>query len=279
MPTSAKKTAKRKPNAPAARPTLRAIPGGKSSERAGARGARSSAATPIDDLLSGKVTRTTEARGRKKGQVAPQELPKNVSAIANLFAAGRTIDKEMRFKLDYAKQKLEDFCLSDWISKFVATRKRPSSIDYSANHSRFKFVMTSRTTLTQEKVDELKDLGLPIDEHTVLRGLQVNYDAIRQHGLEGKLREALASLNVKKGVLEEIFSPRVELKETFYDLLAEIVRQSLKSGEKMEEKMLTVLEVLDPTNQMRNVEVLDLSVDECFKLIEKTEIEPDEEIA
>ena len=206
-------------------------------------------------------------------------MPKGIAPIANLFAAGRTIDKEMRFKLDYAKQKLEEFCLADWITKFVNTRRRPSSIDYSANHSRFKFVMTSRTTLTHDKVEELKSLGLPIDDYTVLRGLQINYDAIKQHGLEEKLREALGSLNVKKGVLEEIFTPRVELKETFYDLLAEVVRQSLKSGEDIEEKMRAVIEVLDPTNQMRNVEVLDLSVDDCFKLIEDTEIEPDEEIA
>jgi hypothetical protein len=247
---------------------LRAVPGGKEHKQ-----------SAISELLSGKVSKAAKPKRRRKDEVPPQDFPKNMQPLANLFAAGRTIEKEMKFKIDYAKQSLDDFCLKDWIGRFVATNRRPSSIDYVANHSRLKFVLTSRTTLTHEKVEELRSLGLKIDEHTTLSDLQINYAAIKQHKLENKLRDALESMHVSEGILEEIFIPKVELKDTFYDILVELVRQSLQSGENLEEKTLDVLRVLEPAEQMRNVEVSDLSIKQCFDLIEKTEIEPEEDIA
>lgn len=254
------------------RANLRAIRGGK------AGGATEK--EPLEEILSGRVSKAGKASRRaSKREAPPQDLPRAIQPLANAFAAGRTIDKEMRFKLDYAKQKLNEYCVRDWVHRFAMTQRRPPSVDYKANHSKFKFVMTARTTLNQEKVEALREIGLPIDEHTVLRDLQINYDAIKQHGLEKSLKKALESMNLEKGVLEEVLVPKVELKDTFYDLLVEIVRQSLSQGEDLEEKILNVLEILDPAEQMRNVEAVDLSSKECFDLIEKTEIELDEEIA
>lgn len=253
------------------KPQLRAIPGGRN-------GAPKSA---VSELLSGRVSRAKAAKKRRKREVPPQDLPRELAPLSNVFAAGRTIDREMRYKIDYAKSRIEDFCLNDWIKRFAAGGRKPPNIDYTADHSKFKFVMTTRTTLNHEKVEELRHLGIPIDEHTVLSDIQINYDAIKQHRLENKLRDALEAMNVSEGVLDEIFIPKVELKDTFYDVLVEVVRRSLAPGEALEEKMLQVIQVLNPADQMRNVEVMNLSVQQCFDLLQKTEVEtePGEEVA
>ena len=155
--------------------------------------------------------------------------------------------------------------MRDLVRRFVAANRRPASAEYLANHARFKFVLTSRTTMTVE-VETLKELNLPIEQYTELRGMQLNADAVRQHGLEQKLIQALESMNVPKKVLEECFIPQVNLKDTFYDLLPEIVRNTLKKGENLEDKMLAVLEVLNPAQQIRNTEAIGLDAKQCFDL-------------
>lgn len=266
MATRARKKSRSASNS--AKPQLRAIPGGREGVRR----------TAVTELLSGRVPKARAAKKRRKREVPPQELPKEFAPLSNVFAAGRTIDKEMKYKIDYAKSRIEDFCLRDWIKRFAATNRKPPSVDYTSDHSKFKFVMTTRTTLTHEKVEELRHLGIAIDEHTILSDIEINYDAIKQHRLENKLRDALEAMNVSAGVLDEVFTPKVELKDTFYDVLVEVVRRSLSPGERLEDKMFQVIQILNPADQMRNVET-DLGIQQCFDLIQKTEIEPEEEVA
>ncbi|HLD99739.1 MAG TPA: hypothetical protein VJB59_05740 [Bdellovibrionota bacterium] len=246
---------------------LRAIPGGKQ---------RGSA---VGDLLSGKVPRAPRAARQRKREVPPQELPKDIEKISNLFAAARTIKKEVETKEAWAKDRINDFCLRDFCHRYAATDRRPPSIEYVTNHSKFKFVLTSRTTLTPDKEDALRDLDIELQEHTQLAGLEINYSAIRQHGLEGKLRDALESLDVDKGILDECFRPKVELKDTFYDRLTEVARASLKPGESLEDKLHEILQILGPAEQVRNVDVIGLDSKQCFDLVTRTDIEAEEEIA
>lgn len=256
-----------------ARPHLRTIPGGQRHEAEKPRSA-------VESLLSGQVSKPSgKPRRRKRGEVPPQELPANIQPLADVFAAGRTVDKEVSFKLAYAKQQVERYCVRDWIRRFATTSRRPPSLDYAADHARFKFVMTSRTILTSEKAEELRSLGIAVDEHTELRDIAINYDAIREHKLEDKLRKALSDLDVPSDVIEECFAPKIELKETFYDLLVEIVRHSLRKGEELEEKLKQVVEVLNPTNQIRNTEAVGLTIEQCFDLVHQAEIQAEEEVA
>lgn len=247
---------------------LKAITGGKS------------AASPVRQLFTGKVRRGAEPISRRrKREAPPQELPKPVQNIANLFVAGRVVEKEVKFKADYAKQELDQYCLRDFVKRFIAGNRRPPSLEYQASHSRFKFVLTSRTTMTVEKVEALHDLDLPIEKHTEMRGMRIDSDAVRQHGLEEKLIQALENLHVSKAVLEECFIPQVELKPTFYDMLVEIVRNSLKRGEDLEDKMMLVLETLNPAEQIRNTEAIGMDAKECFDYVYRAKVEASEDLS
>jgi len=244
---------------------LVSVPGGKSSA--------------VGELLSGKVPRAKRAPRKKKAEVPAQELPSSIAKIANLFAAARTIKKEIESKEKYSMSRLGDFCLHDFVHRAVLSERRPGSVDYASEYSKFKFVLTSRTTLTPEKEEALKDMRIPLSDHTRLAGIEINYQAIKAHGLENKLREALEAMDVDSSVLDECFRPKVELKDAFYDRLTELVSGSLDEGEKLEEKVYEVLRILQPTTQLRNVDVIGLSQQECFDLIMKTEIEAEEQIA
>ncbi len=246
---------------------LRAIPGGKKKD-----------SSAVEALLSGKVRRGLQKK-RRKGEVPPQTLPGDLNSLADVFVAGKALEKEVLFKMRYAEQRIKEHCISDFVNRFIAISKKPGNVDYLSRHARFKFVMTRRTTLSEDKVEDLRSLNIPLEEYTELGGLKINYEAIRQHNLEGHLREALESMHLPKGVIEEVFTPAVELKEAFYDRLDDVVRRSLGDGEDLSEKMLQVLQILNPTTQIRNTEVVGLDLNQCFDLLTQTELEMEEEVA
>jgi hypothetical protein len=246
-----------------AAPRLKSITGGKAASK------KSSA---VEDLFSGRVT-TRPKNSRIKEEAPPIELRKGLQKYADVFAAGRALEREIKMKADFARQQVEEFCLADIAKQYATINRRPSSRNFISKHSRFRFVFTERTTLTPEKSEELSDMNIPLEEHTEVRGVRINYDTIRQHKLEEKLRDALESLKVSKGVLDEIFTPEVHLKESFYNVLTEIVRNSLKEGEKLEDKILNVIQVLSPATQIRNVETIGLNPKQTFELVKNTQIE------
>jgi len=230
----------------------------------------------VDDLFSEKVTREKKTKRGRKKELPPTDLPKDLAKICDLFAAGKAVLKEIDYKIDFASQRLREYALRGFVRLFVSTKRKPPSMDYVGQHSRLKFVQTRRTTLTVEKADYLRSLGIPVDEYTELAGIEMNMAEISRHGLVEKVREGLANLGVAKAVLEECFETKHELTSAFYENLYSIVRDSLQKDEDLEEKMLDVMTTLNPAEQLRNVEIKDLDVRECFDLILKTEIEVDE---
>lgn len=271
----AKTHARKKQTTEHRRPQLRAITGGKAAHPREKEGGEEAG---VPGLFTGRVRRTTEGTKRPRREPAPREIPRELQPIANLFAAGRIVEKEIKFKADYAKQEIDEFCVRDFARRYIAEHRRPVSADYIANHARFKFVMTTRTTMNVGKVDALKSMNIPIEEHTELRDLQINYSAIRQHGLEKKLIEALETMHIPQAVLNECFSPKVELKATFYDLLLEVVRTSLNKDEELEDKMVEVLRILGPAEQIRNTEALGLDARACFDLVYRSKVEASEDL-
>lgn len=226
----------------------------------------------VGELLSGKVSAKPK-RAKKGGRKRLVEaVPEALNGLVEVYVAGRKIEREISFKLRFAEQRVKDYCVRRFAEIYASTGERPSSIDYQGERSQFTFVQTKRTTLTAEKVEALRSLSIPIDDYTELRGLRVNYEAIRRHKLEGSLRKALEEMGVKPEVLEETFEPVVQLKDSFFTLLDNIVTKSLEKGEELSDKMKEVLAILQPANQVRNADLPSLSANECFDLIHAAEI-------
>ncbi|OFZ17948.1 MAG: hypothetical protein A2X94_08625 [Bdellovibrionales bacterium GWB1_55_8] len=250
---------------------LKSIPGGKG--KTPARGS-----SELAGLFSGKVTRAAPKSRQAKKKLKPtEELPGDLRFLSDVFAAGRAVQKELSFKVRYAEQRVKDYCLRRFSELFAASGTRPPSIEYTGEHSRFMFTQTERTTLTLDKVEELRDLGIPIDEYTELRGIRINYEAIRRHKLEEKLQKALSEMGLRSDILEECFVPNVELNESFYNVLAQIIRESLREGEELPEKLHEVLQILRPANQVRNLELPGYDARKSFDLVMKAEIAATEE--
>lgn len=258
MAQSSRSAARRRPSAAApARPKLRAVTG-------------------LDTILSGKVA-PRKRKKRRGAEKKPEALPPELGSYGDILAAGRKVQRETDFKLRFAEERIREYCLRRFCEKFAALGRRPDSISYAGPHSHFTFIQTQRIGITPEKVDALRSLGVPMDQYTELKGLRVNFEAIREHRLEEKLRDALSEMGLNNQVLDEVFEPQVALKENFFDSLDLIVSKTLARDEKLEDKLYEVTRILGPASQIRNAETPDLNSQEAFQLILKAEISPEED--
>lgn len=232
----------------------------------------------LDELLSGKISQATGRKKKsKKRERAVELLPARLRKLADVLAAGKAIKKEIDTKTSLSEQHVKEYCVKRFCERFAATGHRPPSTIYAGNKSRFTFIQTKRTYLSQEKADALQMLNIPIDDYTELSGLEVDYAAIKEHKLELKLRDALERMDVPAKVLDDCFRPKIELKEGFFESLNSVVEKSLQKDEKLPEKMYDVVSILAPANQIKNPEIQGLSPVDSFKIVEESDIPmPDE---
>jgi hypothetical protein len=227
----------------------------------------------VSKLFSGKVTeRASKPRKQPKKRKPVDSLPEDLKELGDVFAAGKKVYKELDFKVRHAEYQVKDYCVRRFCEIYLATGNRPPSIEYTGDKSHFTFIQTSRINLTHEKVEALRLMDVPIDDQTELKGIDINYRAIQEHGLEKKLRTALENMGVSEQVLEECFVPKVQLKDTFFDHLDDVVKDSLGKNEDPAEKLYEVVKILGPANQVKNPDMPDLTPAECFKLVEESEI-------
>lgn len=236
----------------------------------------------ISPLFSGKITREAPRGRRAKKQTKPVEtLKSKLAELGEIYAAGKMVQKELAFKVEYAEQRIKDHCLRRYAEVYAATGKRPESLDFASRHSRFMFIQTDRTWLTLERVEELRAMNVNIDAHTELRGIRINYEAIRRHGVEKGLQkalhEAMVKMNVSQDILDECFVPDVQLKDAFFEILDNVTRESLQEGELLEEKIRDVIRVLGSASQIRNLQAVDLDLKACIKKVVEAEIDVLEE--
>jgi hypothetical protein len=217
-------------------------------------------------------------RAEERGDRGPWLDPDDLADLGDVLVAGRKIEREIEFKVRFASNKVKDYCLRRFCERFAESGHRPESTTYASRNSVFTFIQTKRVTLTPEKVDALKMLKIPVDQFTELKGIRINFEAIRAHKLEQKLRDALAQMGVKKGVLQEVFHPDVQLKEGFFEHLSAVVSRTLKANEDLAEKLYEVIQVLDPAEQIRSADSPNLNPVQSFKLIHDTQIAVSEDL-
>jgi hypothetical protein len=236
-------------------------------------------ASSVDQLLSGKVIAPrVAAKKTKKSDRAAEKLPGELAHLGDILVAGRKILREIDFKVRFAEERVKEFCLKRFCERFAESGQRPESVKYAAENSVFTFIQTRKITLTPEKAEALKMMNIPVENHTELKGIHVNFAAIKEHKLEVKLRDALAAMGVKQSVLLECFQPDVQLKESFFAHLSAVVNQSLKKGEDLTEKLYEVTRLLHPAEQIRNAESPNLGPIQAFKLIHDTKISVTEDL-
>lgn len=169
----------------------------------------------IGKLFSGKVSgRATKARKQTKKGKPIDSLPEELKELGDVFAAGQKVYRELDFKVRHAEYQVTDYCVRRFCENYLATGHRHPSIEYRGDKSHFTFIQTSRINLTPDKVEALKLMNVAIDDHTELKGIEINSHAIQEHGLEKKLRAALEHLGMSAAVLEECFE-LVEKSEIF----------------------------------------------------------------
>jgi hypothetical protein len=231
------------------------------------------ASSGVDELLSGRVVRRPRVeRQRKRKERRVEKLPEPLAELGDVLVAGRKISREIDFKLRFAERRIKDHCLRRFAEEYAKSGRRPEAATYEGANSVFTFIQTRRINLSEEKIEALRSKGIDLSGETELKGLRIDFTAIREHGLEARLREALQGMGVSQEVLLEVFVPDVQLKEAFFEHVSTLVERSLEKGEKLEDKIHETLVILDPANQIRNADLPKLNAVQSYKLIHEAEV-------
>lgn len=206
-------------------------------------------------LFSGKVGAPTVngASKSKSKKVKPvEEVPTELKAHTEVMVAGKMIAKAVEKKVAAATDAVKSWSMSRFAEIWSMTGTRPATFEVHGGIATFDFIQTKRIFLTPERVQAVRDLGVNIDEWTDIKGVNINYEAIKRHGLEEKLQEALGSMGLSDAVLGEILQPKHELKEGFFDAMFSVCNDALAEGESIKDKIYSVMLALLPVNQVKN---------------------------
>ena len=210
----------------------------------------------LSGLFSGKVAAPTLGAKKAKGKSKPiEEIPAELVPHTEVMVAGKMVTKRIENKIKAATDAVKFWCMQRFADVFAATGSRPATSTVIGGKAKFDFIQTKRIYLTPDRVQAVRDMGVDIDRWTDIKGVNINYEAIKRHGLEASLETALSSMGVTQAILEEIFQPKHELKEGFFDGLYSVCQTGLKKGEKLNEKIFSVLLALQPVSQTKNPDV------------------------
>lgn len=210
----------------------------------------------VAGVFSSKVAAPTLGAKKAKGKSKPlSEIPAELVPHAEVMVAGKMVNKRIENKIKAATDAVKSWCLQKFAEVYAATGSRPATTTVIGGKAKFDFIQTKRIYLSPDRVQAVRDMGVDIDNWTDIKGVNINYEAIKRHGLESKLQEALGSMGISDAILGEILQPKHEVREGFFDSLFSVVQGSLKKGEDLSDKMFGVLLALQPVSQTKNPEI------------------------
>ena len=240
----------------------------------------------ISGLFSGKMAAPVKSEKKSKSKSKPiEELPEELHPQAEVFISGKLVMKAIEKKIEVSQSQVKNWCVKRFADVYAKTGTRPATSTVVGGSAQFDFIQTKRIYLNPDRVQAMRDLGVDIDSWTEIKGVNINYEAIKRHGLEQKLQTALSKMDVSEAILGEIFQPKFELKDGFFDALYASCEKSMKKGEELAQKMYLTMLALEPVNQTKNPEIVGLSGDtetkrlqSALKTIIETEIQSDESV-
>jgi len=201
--------------------------------------------------------------GRKAKVHEKIDFPKELRLAADVVAAGRQIQDEIKDKIAIAETMCKQHMTRVWCEKFLATGRRPDMARFHGDEGSFDFVQTRRMTITAEKTEALEAMGIDISGYLETTGVTLDLAAVERYGLMEKLQQALAKLVANEAQLADIVKPKVETKEELLDALPGLCRGD--DGNDVD-RLMTAMEILKPVPQIKKPEI-DKNPQECFSLV------------
>jgi hypothetical protein len=208
----------------------------------------------LGDIYSGKFATKTESKSTSKKDF--MSVPVHLQAEMKILVHGKRILKAIEKKIKVANDNLKVFFIEQWCRRYIKAGGVPPSAIYSAGELSIDFIQTKKIFLKKESVEQLKELNVKIDDHVEQAGLYINTAPLEKAGL---MQSVLDAVGMVKGmtpeIVQETFQTKFSIKETLYNNLPAVARESLgpkATEEEVIKRMVAIYKLLDPISMMKN---------------------------
>lgn len=172
----------------------------------------------------------------------------DLAAYGDALAGAKAAMNAIKKTIDDAEAILKAATLRHYCEHYAQTGRAPDVRMFESKLGSFQVVQQSTAKVTMEKAEELKGQGIDLEQFKTRN----SYTIRMAKASKSDTRKIIESM---QGILGEDFpdvvSEYVHVDDEFFDNFDDIVKQSLGPGQRLDEKMLEVLRVLNPTIQFR----------------------------
>jgi len=172
----------------------------------------------------------------------------DLAAYADALAGAKVALNAIKRTIDDAEAIIKAAVLRQYCEHYAQTGHPPDLRLIESKLGSFQAVQQKNAKVTVEKANELKGQGINLEQYKAKN----SYTIRMAKASKSATKEIIEMM---KGVLgddfEDVVSEYVHVDEEFFDNFDDIVKQGLGPGQRLDEKMLSVLRILNPTIQFR----------------------------
>ncbi|MHC4432490.1 MAG: hypothetical protein ACYTBS_11685 [Planctomycetota bacterium] len=193
------------------------------------------------DPLSIQLERLDNLRYGKM-DLSGEDLAAYADALAGATVALKAIEKTV----SEAKDILKAAMLRQYCEHYAKTGRPPELRQPVSRMGTFQVIQQNTAKVTTAKVEELKGQGIDLE----LMKEKSSYTVRMGNASKEEQKKIISSLKRILGDgYEDVVSEHVHVGDTFFGKFDEVVKSSLGPDEQLDEKMLSVIRVLNPTVQ------------------------------
>jgi len=175
----------------------------------------------------------------------------DIAAVADALAGATVAQKAIKKTIDDAKAVLKAAMFRQYCEHYAQKGRPPELRKSISTTGRFNVVQQKTAKVSAAAADKLKAQGLDIEAHIESR----SYTVRMGNASKEEQKKIVASLkDILGDGYADVVSEDIKVGDRFFGSFDDIVKKTLADGENLDEKMLRVLRVLNPTVQYQSVE-------------------------
>lgn len=172
----------------------------------------------------------------------------DLAAYADALAGAKIAMDAIKKTIEDAESILKAAVLRHYCDHYAKTGRPPDIRRLESNLGSFQAVQQRVAKVTVDKAEELKKQGIDLSEYNEKTSYTIRMSSASKEATKKIVEDMRKTLGDD---YDNVVSEYVSVGEKFFDEFDKIVRNSLGPDQKLDEKMLSVLRILNPTISFR----------------------------
>src|SRR5690606_14914762 len=173
---------------------------------------------------------------------------KDIAAHADALAGAKIAQQAIGSAIEEAEVVLRAAMMKQYCDHYLSTGSQPDIRRGIGKLCSFNVVQQQNARLTPQKIEELSSINFECD-HYQKSAYSINLSKLPAETVE----KILASvMEIAGDDFHKIVSETVVLGREFFNNLIDLARSSLRPGERLDEKLLHVMRIINPTIQFKD---------------------------